>query len=575
MISVKGAKVDPSVADPAEVYRLKDDRRESRTPFLAGGILAAIAVYLKTALDSAARAVAGSADPARAAPEEGQAVVNELASLATESPAGETWQGEAKSSAAEAFRFATPTPVVFESNFVRPIPPPANGSALAALKSSEAVPEETPPADIPQATSQDDPQDKGGLAESVPEMISNAAPDAIRMVFLDNVASGGSLQITFADLLAYVRDVDGDRLSVQDATVSSGSLVRTSTGYLFRADDDALGPVQIVFQVSDGEVAIELVAQLSTVPNSFAGGLGDDEIAGSMWRDEIVGDRGNDKIKGLGGSDFLDGGEGRDTIIGGAGQDALYGGDDDDLLYGGEGNDVLSGGQNDDVLFGEDGADILYGGAGADVLADGLGADILFGGQGADTIAATSDGEADVFDGGEDRDTLDYSAAEASLRIDLLAGKAQGAEIGEDHFTGFEIIRAGAGDDHFVVGIKGVTLAGGGGANVFEFAEVALGQAEGKSMYEIIDFGVGDVVRSTKYDIYSRPDNDDDDDDLYQAMHSEEDAATDTGKIRFRHEILSDDQEKTIVEWDNDDLSHLTVITIDGRHVMVWTENGA
>lgn len=573
MISVKGAKVDTSAADPAAVYELKEDRRGSRTPFIAGGFLVAIGVYLKTALESAVQAETGSSNPARPEGLEGQAVANELADLAEDAQAGKTRQGEAPSEGTEPFRFAAATPDGFESNFVRPMLPLANGAPLAALKPEEAVQENSTPADLPQAAAVDSVASAGSAAGSVPDARSNEAPESLRTVFLDNVASGGWLLITFADLLAYIRDVDGDWLSVLNVNVSSGSIARNSNGYLFRADDDDLGPVQVIFTVSDGQADIEVVAQLSTVPNRFFGGPGDDAIVGSLWRDEIIGDQGNDEINGLGGSDFLDGGEGQDTIIGGAGHDVLYGGSDADLLYGGVGADLLSGGENNDVLFGEDGADILFGDAGDDVLADGFGKDVLFGGQGADTIAAALDGEADVFDGGEDTDTLDYSAAEASLRIDLVAGKAQGVEIGEDDITGFEIIRTGAGDDHFVIGATGVTLAGGGGANVFDFIDVAPGQTRGESMYEIIDFDVGDVVRSTKYDIYSRPD--DCDDDLYQAMHSEEDATNETGKIRFRHETLSDDKEQTIVEWDNDDLSHLTVITIDGRHVMVWAEHVA
>mgnify|MGYP003382048038 CR=1 FL=1 len=575
MISVKGAKVDPKVTDAAEIYSLREDQRQSRTPFLAGGLAVAVGAFLKTSLETAARAETGSAGPRRAEPAEGQPAATDQVGLPVDALSEVARQAEARPETSEAFRFSTQIPDTFESNFVRPTAPPSKGSPLAGPRSAQLPQEEAPHSEVAESSVSVGPQAKGDGAANSSATIPNSAPESHRTVFLDNVSSGGTLAISFRDLLAHVSDADGDRLSVQEASVSSGSLVRTSTGYLFRADDDALGPVQIILRVSDGNAGIEVVAQLSTVPNSFVGTAANDEMAGSLWRDEIIGDLGDDEIRGLGGSDFLDGGAGNDTIFGGAGHDAIDGSGGDDLLQGGEGNDAVSGGEGNDWLFGEYGVDILFGDAGADVLADGFGADILFGGQGADTIIAALDAEADLYDGGEDLDTLDYSAADAALRIDLVAGIAEGEETGRDVITGFEIVRAGAGDDYFVVGINGVTLAGGEGANVFEFAEVTPGQVTSESLYNIIDFNVGDVIRSTRYDIFSRSDDDDDDDDLYQAMQADEGTPNEAGRIRYHHEFYSDDQERTIVEWGNDDFSHLTLVTLNGHQVLVWTENGA
>ncbi|MFC1458422.1 cadherin-like domain-containing protein, partial [Microvirga arabica] len=119
------------------------------------------------------------------------------------------------------------------------------------------------------------------------------------------------------------------------------------------------------------------------------------------------------------GFEIVRGGSGQDTISGSGGNETLQGGAGDDRMDGRGGNDALDGGDGYDGLDGGEGNDTLSGGAGNDMLTDGTGQDIVRGGAGNDVVRAAADGEDDVFDGGDGCDTLDYSASEGGLTVDL------------------------------------------------------------------------------------------------------------------------------------------------------------
>jgi Ca2+-binding RTX toxin-like protein len=78
-------------------------------------------------------------------------------------------------------------------------------------------------------------------------------------------------------------------------------------------------------------------------------------------------------------------------------------------------NSVLTG---DDVLDGGAGDDILYGGSGSDVLTGGADKDILRGEIGNDTLALTGVVAGEIYDGGDDFDTLARDA-EGDTTLDL------------------------------------------------------------------------------------------------------------------------------------------------------------
>jgi Ca2+-binding RTX toxin-like protein len=407
----------------------------------------------------------------------------------------------------------------------------------------------------------------GGGSESAPLRPSqnepnqpgtrNRAPIVPGPVTLRSVPAGETVFIAFAALLAGVVDPDRDVLRVVGLEVSAGTIAVTEDGILYTAPDEAIGPVRFTFKVSDGEYSVRQSATStiedrapimgtegadSIVGTPFddridalggndtvvalaghdivAGGDGDDVVDGGDGADTLFGGRGNDLVRGGAGDDIVWAGEGNDTVFGDAGNDVLYGEDGDDsvsggtgadVAYGGAGADSLSGDAGDDVLLGGDGADSLSGGEGRDLLVGGAGADTVDGGAGDDIVLGDMDGADDSLHGGVGQDTLDYADATDALRIDLVQGTASGADIGTDTISGFETIRAGAGDDHVVVGDAAVKLAGGTGDDLFEFrapeAPAAPQETAGTgdlgtpttaaatAIHEILDFSVGDRIR--------------------------------------------------------------------------------
>ena len=225
------------------------------------------------------------------------------------------------------------------------------------------------------------------------------------------------------------------------------------------------------------------------------GGLGDDLIAGRDGADTLLGAEGDDILDGGTGNDILYGQEGDDRLFGTQGDDILFGGAGSDALFGGDGGDILSGGDGDDLLMGDDGDDILDGQAGTDRLFDGLGRDVVSGGEGDDRVSVAADADEDSFFGNAGFDVLDLSAAEAGLTIDL-AGQTVTGPAALDRFDGFEQITGGAGEDLFLAGGQGMTLAGGAGADVFDFSLVP-GMIPGQQMafFRITDFQAGDMLK--------------------------------------------------------------------------------
>jgi Ca2+-binding RTX toxin-like protein len=97
--------------------------------------------------------------------------------------------------------------------------------------------------------------------------------------------------------------------------------------------------------------------------------------------------------------------------------------DGDDNVAGSLGADRLHGGFGNDTLLGSEGRDTLLAGQGIDVIDGGIGNDTIL-------IAGVSDvsGLAEIIDGGNDSDTLDFSALGASGFVDLTAATLSGIE---------------------------------------------------------------------------------------------------------------------------------------------------
>jgi hypothetical protein len=575
MIAVKGTKTQTPQTDPADRYVLKIEPKNSRTPYVIGALLSAIALYLRSAVASVAGQDHGKAAPAQEPDGARGAADTDNMPPPPQETSVDKWpepDNATRESFVFSYRGAEPSSLgafgdddnVAVSRPVRrlnaansdgpPVIAPSDLDYMALFGGHEELSDAWLPA-------------AGEAADSDPDN-KNRAPRSGRPTYLLDVTSGAAALIALSDLLANMTDPDGDVLAITDASVSSGTLIKVEGGYLYRPGPDALGPVQLSFTVSDGRASVVEVAHFSVMPNPVEGTENGGMISGTRFSDVIRGLGGDDNIDALAGSDIIDGGAGDDNISGGAGDDVIFGGAGNDNILGGAGNDRISGGDGDDTIFGDEGNDVLHGDAGDDMLSDGTGADAVFGGDGDDLVVASPDASDDVYDGGDGHDTLDYSAAAADLRVDLVSNVAAGDDIGSDTISDFETIMLGRGDDHVVIGGNEVTLFGGGGANTFEFVDILKANAPAVTAHQIIDFSTGDRIKTNKHLIFDKPD---DDDDLFDAMTGGSSGSDDICRIRYRHETY-EDREETIVEWDNDDFTQLTVVTLNGHHILVWSE---
>ncbi|MFD1327186.1 calcium-binding protein [Mycoplana ramosa] len=349
----------------------------------------------------------------------------------------------------------------------------------------------------------------------------NRAPRLSGPVQLMDVTSCIAFAISIADLLRNAHDPDGDTLSIRNVQISSGSLAASAEGWIFQATPRLEGPITITYEVTDGALSVVQTAHFAVVgENLIIGTDADDRVLGSTCRDTIDGGAGDDNIDARSGDDTIFGGTGNDHILAGSGNDSVFGGSGHDVIFGGSGSDWLSGGDGNDRIFGEEGDDTLFGDAGDDVLfggkgndliigglgndtaygddgndrmdgeegddildggegddvirggngndqiRDGAGRDVVHGGAGNDTVVAAIDGDDDHYDGGDGRDTLDYSESQQGVVIDLVDGSASGSEIGNDAIVGFEIAMGGAGADTLIGGDGDEILYGNGGGDL-------------------------------------------------------------------------------------------------------------
>ena len=197
--------------------------------------------------------------------------------------------------------------------------------------------------------------------------------------------------------------------------------------------------------------------------------------------------------------DLISGNGGNDTLNGNAGDDVIYGSGaftgvvhvntvaDNDVIHGGEGNDRIWGNAGDDKIWGDAGNDVMYGGKGNDVLNGGAGDNVVFGNSGDDVIVAG--GGNDKVIGGSGFDTIDFSNATGSVKVDLHSHMSSG--YGNDWIEGVEAV-IGSGQDDIIWGDKrSNVLTGNGGNDTFGFHS---GDVKKGNVDHITDFNKGDKL---------------------------------------------------------------------------------
>lgn len=227
--------------------------------------------------------------------------------------------------------------------------------------------------------------------------------------------------------------------------------------------------------------------------------------AGTPQPDVLIGTAGDDNIVAFAGDDVATGDAGADTISAGEGADFISGGDGRDVIFAGAGDDQVFGGGQADVIYGDAGADRIFGEAGNDLITAGAGDDAVFGGAGDDLIVAELGDGNDVYfgddsDGGAGVDTLDMSAATASVTVNLGSGPlsngiATSSQTGHDTIWGIENVNTGSGHDTITASNAANVMNGGAGNDTYKFTSASA--ADGDT---ILGFEPGDRVDLTAID---------------------------------------------------------------------------
>jgi len=556
IVNVKGTRAGQDDGGlPSRQRYLTKEKKPSKAPFAVGAFLFGIAAYLKSALPSreepASDDSAPDAEPEAARPRlklvENEVRAAELIATDAESSTGTLQDAE------HAFRrigsgsllderlpsarflmvdspsinyadFSLPRTDVSDLAAFQPALTVANdnipssgGSSGGGGQSSPDVVEELRPRPRVRFTDKDDDDDDeevekgaGTIADDDEddENNYNRAPRSNGPIYLADVFGCGAVLIGLSKLLANAFDPDGDALSISNLTVSSGNITQTATGWLY--DPDALGPVTVRFEITDGKLSVVQYAYFSVQKNPpIVGTEGDNILVGTNCADVIEAKGGNDLVDGRSGNDTIEAGAGDDHVVGGAGNDVIFGGDGDDIILGQEGNDEISGGEGNDRLFGDEGDDTIFGDAGEDEIHGGEGRDLLFGGTGNDTVFGDAgddiihgeDGD-DLLSGGEGNDLVTAGAGNDSLE------GGSGADLLFDG-TGGDTVRGGAGDDRVVAALdedRDTYDGGEGAADALDLTateagvsvDLAAGSAAGEEIgdnavtgFEIVEGGAG------------------------------------------------------------------------------------
>jgi len=217
--------------------------------------------------------------------------------------------------------------------------------------------------------------------------------------------------------------------------------------------------LRIVFDANNS-ILLQNMTPANFIAENISIQLGVTVSSGGSGVDTLDGGTGADRLSGLGGNDILNGNDGDDTLIGGAGNDQLNGGfGRDTASYASATAGVTvstaittaqdTGGDGVDTL---NGIECLVGSAFNDVL---TGSGDLFGGAGDDVLKCNF---ANIVDGGDGIDTVDFGLANAGYVVCLYKLNAQVSNIGVSIWNVENVRGTNFGD----------TLEGDNGANTLE-----------------------------------------------------------------------------------------------------------
>ncbi len=317
----------------------------------------------------------------------------------------------------------------------------------------------------------------------------------------DDTASTDYGQPVVIPVLDNDTDVDGDALTVTDATSPDGDVTINGDGTLsFAPAPGFSGETTISYSVSDGNGGTDTAIVTITVGDApldgtVEGTAGDDVIDGTYMgdpdgdlvdngdaiiaghnpdddlieayggNDTIDAGAGDDTVYGGTGNDMIDGGVGNDTMFGEDGNDKIEGSGGDDELYGGAGDDDLWGGANEDIVEGGDGNDTIGGGGGDDLIDGGAGDDIIEGGNNNDSILGGAGN--DSVDGGTGDDVIDTSDPDfVNALPDVGYPGIYGADSNPNN--DLDTVEGGAGDDTITTGDDDDVIYGGSGNDTID-----------------------------------------------------------------------------------------------------------
>ena len=298
---------------------------------------------------------------------------------------------------------------------------------------------------------------------------------AVNVNLSTNVHSGGDAQ---GDSLVSIELVTGSAFNDTLASSSASHLLRGGAG----DDIYVLGAVGVVL----GEVA----------------GNGNDEVRTALATLSIATYDNVEKLTYTGTGAFTGTGNAGDNIItGGAGNDTLSGGAGADEFHGGAGTDVAgyadaAAGVTINVKTGS------HGGIAAGDTYDSI--ELIRGSNFADTF--TGKAGAYSFDGGTGVDTIDYSTSAAAVNVNLTTNVVAGGDAQGNVLLGFEAVNGSALNDTLASSSAGHVLRGGAGNDLYTvgLATVVVAEAAGNGVDEVQTAiaalsiaGYGDVEKLT------------------------------------------------------------------------------